>query len=483
MKKIPLALLFATTLTSFSGCSIINTLSNNIYKSLDDYFKKNNYTETKSADEFNSIMQKHVYFWQKKIQTYTNTSRSDEVCYSPQSDSIIHFEEAGQYTIRSRYSEQIVVLTNSDYYRITYEFEDDDKVYWLADGSFVYANPETGYLEPVDEKHENVLKMHEYNDGYLFVTNKNFMFYFNKDYSKYYINTKDTNEFTNADGSIYIPQSDLLNDTLSKLPKKQLFTLPLPKGYSNAIYHKDYVSEKDNEWIAYDVILPYIQAVDYVKLIKEQGLEIYRGEYHPIYAMGGENGGEWVFYDRNHELKIHLEYENPIAVTLKSDNYGVRMRIQKAEEKFCYYGQTVTSATDWTDEEKKTMTDNFGIVLPFEQLGRRLHFSGKRANGEMPLESALDMDVECYWIFDNFYKDVITESYGDKLIEAGFRKYEEPKDKDELQKWKDSEDVKYYECYLKEDLDLAVKFLFDDIYGNTIKVFKISELKSWHIDE
>ena len=52
MKKIPLALLFATALSSFSGCSIINTLSKNIYKSLDDYFKKNNYTETKSVDEF-----------------------------------------------------------------------------------------------------------------------------------------------------------------------------------------------------------------------------------------------------------------------------------------------------------------------------------------------------------------------------------------------------------------------------------------------
>ena len=467
-----------------SGCNLskmFKALEELSYKSLDEFFKKNNYTETKVNSEFNPIMQDHIYFWSERVQTFTNTSNTDIVHCSPRSDTINYIGGYNQVTIRSRYSENFTVWTRNNTDILRYENEDGVKVYVYKDLSRKYVDDE-GYLVEMDDEHSSLIKVHEYNDGYLFKTCKNFMFYVDKALDNYYFNIDGTKTFTNYGVSITLPDSDLLSEGMNAFGNYEKFTLPLPANYSNGIYHKDYLDEDDGHWIAYDVILPYADILQYVQTVKDAGLEIYRGENHPLFDFdGAEKGGEWVFYDKNHEFVVHLEYEYPIATVLKgkdSSNYGVRMRVQRAEEKFSYFGSTVNTQTDWKETDKQTMMNSYGIVLPFVNLGRRYHVEGTlRANGEHPLTSPLDMDVKCYWIFDNFYKDVITETYGEKLVQAGFVEYVPPAD---IQAWKDSEDVKYAECYINDELDLAIKFMFDDIYGNTIKIFKKSEMLSWH---
>ena len=476
MKKLPILLLFTALIAPLSGCDLFKTINQFTYKSLDEYFKKNNYTESKTSSEFAPIMQDHIYFWSKTVQTFTNSDRTNDIYYSPKGDYIEFVGGYDQVNVRSRYSESFVIWTKSaNDTLLRYENEDGAYVYLNKDLSEKYKD-EDGYLVDMDEEHSSYLKVHEYQNGYLFKTTKNFMFYSDKTLQNFYINVDDTKTFTNYSGSITLSDSELLTEGLSQAKPYSKFVLPIPEGYSNGIYHKDYIDEDDDEWVAYDVILPYLDGKEYAEFIENSGLEIYRGEYHPYFDA--INGGEWVFYDKNHEFVIHLEHESAIAVVIGKNTSGTRMRIQRAESKFSYFGSTVNTLTDWSDSDKQTMMNCYGIVLPFINLGRVYHVNNyKRPNGEHPMLSALDMDVECYWIFDNFYKDVISKTYGPLLVQAGFTEYVPPED---IKAWKDSEDVKYAECYINDELDLAVKFSFDDIYGNMIKVFKKSEMLSWH---
>ena len=472
MKKRAAFLLAGALTLCLTSCEIFKTINSLIYSSLDEYFSKNEYSKTKSASTFNREMQNRVYFWSEEIRTYTNTTSQNRVVYSPRSDSIVYYQDANQITIESKYSEKFNLFTDDvGNTLLTYEFEDDPKIYVHKDLTMNITG--------------ETLKLQEYESGYLFVTQKDFMFFYKLEDKEVYLCVDGTSTFTNYQKSYSVPTSDLLSTTLAKYGRRELFTLPIPSSFDKYIYYKDYMGSDNDKWTALDVILPYVDILDYVSFLKESGVEIYRGEYHGILELDKTRGGEWVFYDSNHELKVHLEYENPIAVTQKdSNNYGVRMRIQRATSTFSMFGISLNKKTDWSNSDKEFMTQTFGRTIPFINMGRHVHFNHTpRENGEHPLTSALLMDVKCYWIFDNFYKDVITETYGDKLVAAGFTKYEPPESintSEGYNEWEYSKDYVKYECYLDEAHDLAVKFLFDDIYGNTIKIFRISEMKAWY---
>lgn len=486
MKKKIILLIPLISVIALTGCEIFDTIASNLYPDLETYFKKNNFTDSETADDFNNIMRGHVYFWSKEIQTYTNSDNSDIVYNSPRGDHITHYERNNQITIYSRYAERITLMYGEDQNMpIRYVAESGETLRIDSEGAAWYLGDDNVYHQ-ADVEQAKLLQVQKEENGYLLVTQNNFMLFVSKDYTEFYINTENTTEFTNYEGKIVVPESDLLTSSLSKCETKEKLYIPVPQGYQSHIYHKDYLDKDDGTWEAYDVIFPLMKAVDYVDFLKEQGFEIYRGEYHEMFALDGENDGEWVVYDKNHEFNIHLQYLNPIAVLTNSEpSYGVELHVQRAEMTFSYYGLTVNEQTDWKDSEKEFMQKTFGRELPFINLGRHYRVSEKkRKNGEHPLESALDMDVECYWITDNFYKDVITDKYGEMLETAGFTKYIPPVTKQseysEKRAWKYSEDVKYYECYIDDEHDLAVKFLFDDIYGNTIKVFKKFELVPWN---
>ncbi len=484
MKKRSMFLLLTSLSMCLCSCEIFNTISSLIYTSLDEYFSKNEYSKTKSTSTFNREMQEHVYFWSEEIRTYTNTQNTSRVVYSPRGDGITYHTERNQITIQDKFNETMYVYTDdSSISFVTYEAEDGQRVYCHKDLSMKYVD-ESNYLVDMDEEHQYLFRTHEYENGYLFVTQLDFMFFYQKQSKEVYLCVDNSSTFTNYQKSLSVSSSTLLTETLNKYQRRELFTLPIPKDYDKYIYYKDYMGYDNDKWTALDVILPYVDILDYVDLLQKSNIEIYRGEHHDLLDLDKAKGGEWVFYDGNHELKVHLEYENPIAVTKKdSSNYGVRMRIQRAESQFSMFGTSLTKNTDWSDSDKEFMTQTFGRTIPFIKLGKKMNFNHTpRANGEQPLTSALLMEVKCYWIFDNFYKDVITETYGAKLIEAGFTKYEPPesvKTSEGYHDWEYSKDYVKYECYLDESKDLAVKFMFDDIYGNTIKIFRISEMKAW----
>ena len=480
--------LFIASLLALTGCELFNIINNLFYDSFDDYIQKNNYQEI-SASSFNDLLKEHMYFWSKEIQTYANTDSVDTRYYSPQSDNILEVIDNNQTTIYSRYGERIVVMYGeSNTTPVRYYFEDDPEVVVNNELNIFYVD-DNSMRQEMDAAHEYLFKCHIYEDGYLFVTQKNFMFYLSKDFKEYYINTNDTATFTNYDKQIVVPESELLTATLEALPDKEKLYFPIPENYEGSIYAKDNVDEEDGHYISYNVLIPNVKASEYVKLLQQNDLEVYRGECHPMFDIGADEGGEWIIYDKNQEFATHLQFDTSYCAVKGSDekNWGVELNIQKAESKFSYYGKTVNTQTDWTDDEKAFMEQNYGFVLPFVNLGRRYHVDKqKRAHGEHPMTTPLNFDAKCYWVFDNFYKDVITETYGTKLEAIGFNLYETPVTKEspleEIRDWKNSEECKYYQMYLNTELDLGVKFYFDDIYGNTIKIFKLSEIHAWNYD-
>ena len=482
-KLVILPLLATLTLT---GCDLFKQILDLMYKDVNEFYKKEGYAETKSLDEFNALLQKKMYTWSEETVTYKNSGRTQTFHYSPHGDYINIDTDYNQVSVESRYGERFYFIYG-DSVRLNYYFEENDEIVYHEDAGLEYIEVKDGvnYRTAMDEDHYKILNMQKDDNGILFVSGTGFMVYVNKDFTKAYPYIQCDKKFEFANETINVPESDLLTQGLAKYTDEPKLALPLPTDYSSSIHHKDYLNS-DGNWYAYDVIIPNLKPLDYIPLLEENGFEVYRGEYREMFELDGENGGEWICYDSTLSFAIHLEYDNPICVAKdNTDNYGVQLHVMHMRMGTCSYGRTVNVQTDWKDDEKTFMQETFGTVLPFINLGRNYHFEKtKRDNGEHPMTSALEMDSQCYWCFDNFYKDVIRDKYGEMLENAGFKAYQCPVTKEsnseDKKAWKYSEEVKFYECYLNDELEIAVKFGFDDIYGNYIKVFKYADLIPWH---
>ena len=480
-RKLVILPLMATI--ALTGCDLFKKIIDLMYKDVNEFYQKEGYEATESLDEFNTFLQRKMYVWTRETVTYTNSGRTNTYYYSPHGDYISNDPDYSQFDLYSRYGERVTLsYGNSPWF--SYSFEEQNKVYF--DNSGLEYVDDSNYRQPMDEEHSHLLRMQEDDNGYLCVTATGFMFYVKKDLTEAYPYIQHNDRFEFDAATIVVPESDLLNEGKANFANEPKLSLPLPENYDKAIHHKDYYNSRTNEWYSYDVIIPTIKPLDYVPLLENNGFEVYRGEYHELFSLDGENGGEWIAYDSTHSFAIHVEYANPICVAKdNTDNFGVQLHVMPMGDKISRYGASVNAFSDWKDNEKTFMQETFGTVLPFINLGRSYKvIETKRDNGELPLESALEMDCQCYWIFDNFYKDVITNAYGELLQGVGFRKYVPPVDKNSdrsaYNEWFYSEDVKFAECYLNDELELAVKYGFDDIYGNYIKVFKYEDLIPWH---
>ena len=86
-----------------------------------------------------------------------------------------------------------------------------------------------------------------------------------------------------------------------------------------------------------------------------------------------------------------------------------------------------------------------------------------------------------YWR-THYYLD----GYGDVLEANGYLKYQYPVDLSDYEQkyaFEKTEDSKYAECYINQDNNCAIKFYWSIYNGNTIRVFKLDEMRSWNVDD
>lgn len=138
-------------------------------------------------------------------------------------------------------------------------------------------------------------------------------------------------------------------------------------------------------------------------------------------------------FDEKHELLIKFQDNgDPFMITYTA--FGD------------VYTDVLTKNTDWTDDEKKVMTDNFGEVLPFVTLGDGYivtHIEGSEYSDEYVL------------IYDNYYLD-LTDKIVDALENAGFTQIE-----DEL----------YGVYYVKDNRTCALEVFVGYEGGNYLSIY------------
>ena len=480
MRRISKLIVLPLICVTLSSCELLKILNDLLYANVEEFYKKEGYAETASEDEFNTFLQEKMYVWRQDVRTYTNTQDQDDLYYSPHSDTILDYVRNNQITYYTNKGEKVVIL-NGENPSVSYRFEEQDEISFKnKELHYIDANR---FINDMDAEHENLLRVQPDNNGYLFLTGQNSLFYLTKDYKRVYPYVRNTQKFEFNGEEITVPESELLTRGLATQQDKPKLAIPIPSGTS--VHHKDYYNIHDR-WYAYDVLIPNIKATEYVPLLERNGFEVYRGENHGLLEITADNGGEWIAYDPNLEFSIHIQYKSAFCAARDShDNSGVQLHIMPMKEELGQYGVSPNVQTDWKEDEKATMTEKFGFVLPFVNMGRKYNIpTTKRKNGESPLESPFDMDAECYFIFDNFYKDVITENYGNILEQAGFTPYVAPvkdrSDNEAFKAWYYSNDVVFYQCYLNDNLRVAIKFGFDDIYGNCIRVFNYDDMIPWH---
>lgn len=338
--------------------------------------------------------------------------------------------------------------------------------------------------------YDNELNMAKDDEGYLLVAYEKNAFYVTKDLKSVYVNEKNTNEFQGYNDTKIIASSDLLDNTLEALGAEQRVKLPAPGNDIEVWYGMEYYKEEPSHGTAY---IADITPMEYVEILKDNGYTIIRSYEDPYYAFYGENGGYWYCYDEKEEMEliVHLTYY--LYINDSGESYGPfnNTVIDFYHMRKGYFGEKERTTNEtWTSYDIKNMSEWYGgtidgTAVPFIPLGNDYYVptiqSYARSNS---LDGTLAYHHLCYNITDGSNKYFL-DGYDVILENNGFHKYIPNYDlsnQDERSEFFNTEDSKYVNCFINQEKDIAIKYYFDIHNGNTIRVFKLSEMKSWLTD-
>lgn len=477
MKRLTRTIFLSLVAISLSSCDILGGLTGKKnYSGYEDYFTKElNYTKYTDVNALNNAMEEN-YFWEM-----SDTSDKYTAYYSGKSVMVLVYKQ-----------EPRTVFSFTDGNGITLKTKDGVTTISTSD-SFVTYNASTDQTKVEITGHENDLKVAKDNSGYLVVGYEKHMFYVSNDLKNFYINENNTKVFQGYNTTKTIPDSQLLNDTLTALGPDKRVKLPAPSDNYEIWYGMDYYKGEKSHGTAY---IADVHPTDYVKKLEQNGFTVIRSWEDPFYAFYGTNGGYWYCYDEQEEIELMVKLTNYLYVDNVGKSYGpfYNTLIWFYHMKKGYSnGKGLTSNEDWTAADKERMATWYdgtidATAVPFIKLGKGYYVPNADLMSyahEGLMDGTLKLRSKCYNICDyspRYYLD----GY-DQILEAnGFHKYAYNFDLDnydQRQAFQNKEECKYAECYINEEKDIAVKYYFDVNNGNTIRVFKKSEMKSWLQDE
>ena len=474
-KLISLALVACT----LSSCDLFKQLMKEQYSGYEEYFEKEvKYSKYTDMTSLNYEIGQTAYFWTKNdADTYTSY-------YTGKAILIMVYKDSDRVTLRFTDGNGIRIEKKDDV--TTIETSNPFNGYSVKYNASTDQKTVTGTID------ENNLNVAQDDNGYLVVAFEKYMFYVDKDLKNVYMNEKNTNEFQGYETTKTVPTSTLLTNTLLALGVDQRLQLPAPAEEYEIWYGMDYYKEKKSHTTAY---LAGVKPEDYVKVLADNGFTVIRSWEDPFYAFYGDRGGYWYCYDEKQEIELIIKLEYYLYVSNLGKSYGPweNTCIWMYQMKKGYFGDKErTTDTDWSDADKQRMASWYDGVdaskVPFIQLGHEYSVpnvgtTSYAHNGL--LDGTLKLESRCYNIRDNspvYYLD----GY-DEILEAnGFHKFDYGCDLsvyEQKNAFQNTEDSKYAECFINDEEDLAVKYYFDVDFGNTIRVFKKSEMKSWLQDE
>ena len=488
MNKLVKVTTICVAVLALTSCDFLNKLANNLggYQNYEDYFTQElKFEKSTDINDFNKKLDEQGYFWRK----YESTTY---VTYYTSKNWMVNFykKDADRLAFISYLSGQAVRFTYEDN---GFYIRNDDYIYLDSQGNYWKGSPnKRGHDSDVTSEDKETLKMHKYNDGYLVVAYSTFMFYLPNDCLSIYVNENNTKAFQGYETTKAIADSDLLNNTLTALGNDIRTKLPAPEGKACEIWHgMEYYKDNKSHYTAYIVD---VDPSDYAKTLEKNGFTVIRSYEDDFYAFYGTRGGYWYCYDEQHDFEIMMKsidylYTNPLGQTY-GPNRNTEIWFYKMKKGYSNKGNARTTNTDWTNSEKETMNGwydgQLNVIVPFIQLGADYSVTSFKSRAhEGLLDGTLKYGSECYNIVDeniHYYLD----GY-DQILEAnGYHKYEPQynlSDSEQRSKFMNTEDSKYVECFINQEKNCAIKYYFDVNNGNTIRVFKLDEMKSWLQDE
>ena len=368
--------------------------------------------------------------------------------------------------------------------------------------------------ELLSDEEKAFLNVYPDNNGYLFVTEDNSIFYLDKDLKDIYVNDEDTNTFhLTKDKSITVPASETLTNALNKA-KESRSAVYLPKPTHNLegdywwgynYYDIDSFGEKyeDREhhisWAT--AIFPGLEAYTYVEDLKNAGWDVYRAnDEEAVYTFDLKYDVYWVAVDPIEQYKFIIQDATSLYVDINAlftdgPNHSTEIWIERiGGMNSAIYGRKQTENTNWTDREDQKIkawpgtngAEWPGIQdgIPFWPIGEEYMVPTTKSYAYSGLYSVLvELGVKCYNIYDNYYRYLL-EGYGEVLEANGYHKYQlpdtvNPDDYNTVYEWYKDDNHKFYNCYINEEKDIAIRYSFNVSYGNLIRVFQASKIRGW----
>ena len=482
-KKLILLPLFAM---SISGCNFLGGLvGGSNYEGYEEYFEKEKgFVKSTSIDDFNNLVKTNAYRWKENESTngkYTSI-------YAPNGTMImINFEEGKEYVNVSNNlfeDESLMVKKDSEgkiygYYKNVCVDEDGHK--WL------YGDSQKRETLLRDDQ-PNYIDIAKDDNGVLFRFADTFLSYVTRDLKKCYLNMDNTQEFTYLEEKKNVPTSELLTSTLAKASPMTYVTLPAPdsdnfEAWSGPIYYKESFSN-------YTAYIANVDPVSYATKLKNNGFTVVRAIEDPAFApFYGEKGGYWVAYDQREDMKVLISFQDYLYINNVGKSYGPYSNIEinfYLNHSGCYNNNGKTKNTAWTADELQKMNawydSSLNVEVPFVALGDKYSVMTTTSLATTDLfGGTLMYHHRCYMICDNSIHYYL-EGY-DQVLEAnGFHYYNnmgyDLTDRNQKQEFYNKEESKFYNCYINEEKNCAIKYKFDVTFGNVIQIFKLSEMKS-----
>ena len=482
MNRFSKVILLSLTTVMLSSCNLFEGLGGGKnYSGYEEYFQKElNYKKYTDMDSLNAEIGKTSYFWSKNESSkYNNTTY-----YTGKSFMISVYNNKNDVYVYSNDGESV-------------EVSEKDGVVKIQNKDVIIENGQKRAVSGASDI-EN-LDMVADNDGYLVVAYKKFMFYVTKDFKNVYMNEKNTNVFQGYSDTKTISSSELLTNTLQAFGNEQRLKLPAPGNEIEIWYGVDH--NDDQKPLHGTAYIANVHPKDYVKILEQNGYTVIRSYEDPYYAFYQWDGGYWYCYDEKEEMELYLSLSNYLYTNNKGQSYGpfYNTKIWVNHMDKGYFGEKERTTKDaWDSYDLQDMADWYGgtidaSAVPFVKLSK--NYSVPSASNMSYartglLDGTLAYHERCYNIFDSSPYYFLGEY--DQILEAnGFHKYvpthngkiydlSNQNDKSDFYNFDES---KYVDCYINQEKDIAIKYYFDINWGNTIRVFKASAMKSHLSDE
>lgn len=475
---------FLFTLTvlplSLGSCSFFPGGETSNYTGYEDYLINEGYQKTNDIKDVNKAIGDNAYFWHLFSSStydcyYTGLNHMVYIYKDKEQISIV-LNNSESFTLK-QYKDGAILSVNEISVRI-----DENNHKWFGYDSMKDESK-------LSDEQRDYCNIYPKDNGYV-VISKNIIFWFQSDYKDIYVCEFGSLDFKKDDKSKTITAFTELNEAIDSRNWDKV-VIPA-SGTNKEMWHKMHKgSSKDPDYkYWYDVLLTDTDPNEYAEVLRNNGFTVNRADEGGIFNAfyGEEKGGYWFAYDEKNEINLVYSFQDYLYINGLGKSYGpnknIKINVKKAKGHHTR-GPGETTNETWSESELNDMHswyNNMNIEIPFVKLGKEYSVSTKDSYAyESVFDNPFAVGHRCYTIYDedNVYR---LGNYGNILEENGYHLYLPDYDLTTFegqQAYKKDENCKYYRCYINEEKDVAVKFMYSVNYGNLIRVFKKSEMKSY----